>query len=387
MNQLPLTVKRSIELLGLCLLITVFSVASEIIMPVLMAFFVSLVLLPMYRFFRRIKIPEVISIVLSILAALLVIIGILTFFSFQVANLVQDFPELEKNINHHWKTLSDWVNRNLNMSADDQIRVLQEQGTKLLNNAGSYLSGAAVSLTGVFVFVGLVPIYVFLILFYKNLLLRFIFLWFNKDDHPQVESALRGTEVIIKSYLIGLIIQVTYMTVLLGGLLMILGIKHALLIAIIFAVLNLIPYVGALIGNIIGVLLTLTSSNELSQVITVLIAIGVVQFLDNNILMPRIVGSKVKINALVTIIGVVIGGSVAGVSGMFLSLPLIAIFKIVFDHTTEFRHWGFLLGDERPGLSPMTNPAVRLRNKHVRRTEEPEPPASETSSENTEHPS
>lgn len=370
MNSLPITVRRSIELLGLCLLICVFYIASDIIMPLLTAFFLCLVLLPMYRFFRRIKIPEVIAIVLVILAASLVIVGILTFFSFQVANLVKDFPQLEKNLNQHWKILSGWVNKNMNLSADEQINVLQEQGTKLLNNAGTYLSGAAVSLTGIFVFMGLLPIYIFLILFYKNLLLRFVFLWFAKEDHPQVESALRGTEVIIKSYLIGLMIQVTYMTVLLGTLLMILGIKHALLIAIIFAVLNLIPYVGALIGNIIGVLLTLTSSNELSQVITVLVAIAIVQFLDNNILMPRIVGSKVKINALVTIIGVVIGGAMAGVSGMFLSLPLIAIFKVIFDHTEAFRHWGFLLGDERPGLSPMTNPVVRLRNKHVRRTDE-----------------
>jgi predicted PurR-regulated permease PerM len=367
MNQLPLTVKRSIELLGLCLIIALFSVANAIIMPLLMAFFISLMLLPMFRFLRKIKIPEIIAIVLVILAAALIVILILGFLSLQIASLVKDFPQLEKNLNQHWTTLSDWVNRNLNLSADQQIKVLQEQGTNLLNNAGSYLSGAALSLTGVFVFMGLLPIYIFLILFYKNLLLRFIFLWFNRDDHPQVESALRETEVMVKSYLIGLMIQVTYMTVLLGGILMIVGIKHAMLIAIIFAVLNLIPYVGALIGNIIGVLLTLTSSPELWHVFAVLIVITVVQFLDNNILMPRIVGSKIKINALVSIIGVIIGGTLAGVSGMFLSLPMIAILKIIFDHTTEFRHWGILLGDERPGLSPMTNPAVRLRNRHVRK--------------------
>ena len=367
MNQLPLTVKRSIELLGLCLIIALFSVANAIIMPLLMAFFVSLMLLPMFRFLRKIKIPEIIAIVLVILAAALIVILILGFLSLQIASLVKDFPQLEKNLNQHWKTLSDWVNRNLNLSADQQIKVLQEQGTNLLNNAGSYLSGAAVSLTGIFVFMGLLPIYIFLILFYKNLLLRFVFLWFSRDDHPQVESALRETEVMVKSYLIGLMIQVTYMTILLGGILMIIGIKHAMLIAIIFAVLNLIPYVGALIGNIIGVLLTLTSSPELWHVFAVLIVITIVQFLDNNILMPRIVGSKIKINALVSILGVIIGGTLAGVSGMFLSLPMIAILKIIFDHTTEFRHWGILLGDERPGLSPMTNPAVRLRNRHVRK--------------------
>lgn len=367
---MPLTVRRSIELLGLCLLLALFKVGSDIIMPLLMAFFVSLVLLPLYRFFIKIKLPEVIAIVLSILAASLIILGIATLLSFQIAGLVQTFPELEKNVNQHWATLSQWINTNFNVSADKQLSVLKDQSGKLLSNAGTYLSGAAVTLSGVFIFVGLVPIYVFLILFYKNLLLRFVFLWFKKEDHPEVESALRETEVIIKSYLTGLLIQITYMTVLLGTILLIIGIKHAWLIAIIFAVLNLIPYVGALIGNIIGVLLTLTSSNQLSQVFIVLGVIAVVQFLDNNILMPRIVGSKVKINALVSIVAVVLGGTLAGVSGMFLSLPLVAIFKIIFDHTNEFRHWGLLLGDERPGLSPMTNPIVRLRNKHVRKTDE-----------------
>lgn len=367
MSHLPLTVRRSIELMGLCFLLALFSVAHSIIMPLLMAFFISLMLLPLFRFFRRIRMPELVAIALAIVIAVLIILSILTFFSLQIASLVKDFPMLEKNLNAHWSTLSSWINRNLNISADQQIKVLQEQGGKLLNNAGSYLSGAAVSVTNVFVFLGLLPIYVFLILFYKNLLLRFVFLWFNKNNHPQVESALRETEVMVKSYLTGLLIQVTYMTILLGVILMIIGIKHAMLIAIIFAVLNLIPYVGALIGNIIGVLLTLTSSAELWHVFAVLIVIAAVQFLDNNILMPRIVGSKIKINALASIIGVIIGGTLAGVSGMFLSLPMIAILKIIFDHTEEFKHWGIVLGDERPGVSPMNHPAVRLRNRHIQK--------------------
>lgn len=361
MKPLPLTVRRSVELLGLCLLIGLFSVANSIVMPLLMAFFISLMLLPVFRFLRKISIPEIIAIVLSIATAALVIFGILTFFSLQIASLVKDFPQIEKNLNLHWNTLSSWIYRNLNLSADQQIRVLQEQGSKLLNNAGTYLSGAAVSITQIFVFLGLLPIYIFLILFYKNLLLQFVFIWFNKKNHAQVESALRETEVMVKSYLIGLLIQVSYMTVLLGGLLMIVGIKHAMLIAIIFALLNLIPYVGALVGNIIGVLLTLTSSSELWHVFAVLIIIAVVQFLDNNILMPRIVGSKVKINALMSIVAVIIGGTLAGVSGMFLSLPMVAVLKIIFDHTDDFRHWGILLGDERPAVSPMTNPELRMR--------------------------
>ncbi|MEJ7679897.1 MAG: AI-2E family transporter [Segetibacter sp.] len=179
---------------------------------------------------------------------------------------------------------------------------------------------------------------------------------------------MRETQTIIKSYLVGLLIQITYITVLLGASLMIIGIKHALLIGVIFAILNLIPYIGALIGNIIGVLLTLTSSQEVWPIYAVLITIAVVQFLDNNILMPRIVGSKVKINPLASIVGVIVGGAVAGISGMFLSLPLIAILKIVFDRSDKLKQWGVLFGDERPKQSPMRFPVFRSKSKKVQET-------------------
>ena len=176
---------------------------------------------------------------------------------------------------------------------------------------------------------------------------------------------MKETEVIIKSYLVGLLIQIAYITILLGGILLVLGIKHAILIGVIFALLNLIPYVGALIGNLIGVLLTLTSSQELLPIFTVLIVIAIVQFLDNNILMPRIVGSKVKINAFAAILGVFIAGTLAGISGMFLALPMVAVLKIIFDRSNMFKPWGILLGDENPIRSPMRFPKLRISNKKI----------------------
>jgi predicted PurR-regulated permease PerM len=154
---------------------------------------------------------------------------------------------------------------------------------------------------------------------------------------------------------------------LLGGILLLFGIKHAILIGAIFAVLNLIPYLGALLGNLIGVLLTLSSSPELLPVVIVLGSIAFVQFLDNNILMPRIVGSKVKINALATIVGVIIAGSLAGIPGMFLSLPIIAVLKIIFDRTDNLKQWGVLLGDERPGRSPLAVSSLRQKDQNVQK--------------------
>lgn len=361
MKDMPLTVRRSIELLGLVLVTAILVIGNDIIMPVIMAFFISILLLPIFRFFIRIKFPEVAAIVIPILVLAIFLGLIVWFFSAQIGLLVDDFPQIKKNVGIHLNALSNWIGEISNFSTKEQVKFINDKSNDLLGMAGKAAGGAAVTLSSIFVFVGLLPIYIYLMLFYKDILLRFIFMWFNTDHHPRVKEAIYETEAIIKNYLLGLLIQVTYMTILLGGLLFFLDIKHALLIGVIFAVLNLIPYVGALIGNIIGVLLTLTSSTELWPVLTVLIVIAVVQFLDNNILMPRIVGSKVKINALFAILGVIIGGSIAGVSGMFLSMPIIAVLKVIFDRTDTFKQWGVLLGDERPTRSPMSFPVFRKK--------------------------
>lgn len=368
MKDLPLTVRRSIELLGIFLLGTLLVLGKGIIMPVLTAFFVSIMLLPVYRFLRRRKFPEVLAILLPILLVAVFLGIIIWFFSAQVSMLVADFPTIQKNVSIHLTSLSNWINQKTDFSTQEQVKFLKEQSAKMLANAGAMASGAAGSLGSVFIFMGLMPIYIYLFLFYKNLLLRFVFIWFETSQHKKVEEVMKETEVIIKSYLIGLLIQIAYITILLGGILMLIGIKHALLIGVIFAILNLIPYVGALIGNLIGVLLTLTSSQEIAPIFIVLGVIAFVQFLDNNILMPRIVGSKVRINAFAAILGVFIGGSLVGVSGMFLALPMIAVFKIIFDRAEMFKPWGVLLGDERPAKSPMS--FLRLRRRGSKVTQE-----------------
>jgi predicted PurR-regulated permease PerM len=367
MKELPLTVRRSIELLGLVLLAYILVLGKGIIMPIAMAFFISIVLLPIFQFFIRKKLPEALAIFLSIFLMIIVVAVVVWFFSSQITALVSDFPLIKKNITTHLNSLSGWINEKTKFSTRDQLDLINDQSNKLLNYASGLASGAANSVSSTVVFMGLLPIYIYLLMYYKNLLLRFVFMWFPEENHLKVREALLESKVIIKSYLIGLLIQITYMTVLLGGILMIIGIKHALLIAVIFAFLNLIPYVGALIGNLIGVLITLTSSDQLWPILAVLGTIALVQFLDNNILMPRIVGSKVKINALGTIVGVFVGGSLAGIAGMFLSLPIIAVLKIVFDRSSIFRQWGVLLGDERPLQSPMYSPAMRSKSEKVQK--------------------
>ena len=346
MNELPLTVRRSIELVGLFVLGWLLALGNDTLSPLLMAFFISLVLLPLHHFFVKWHVPNSLAIALCILVLILLVGLVVRFFYGQVGDLLADLPTIRENVTKHLTTLSAWVTARTNYSTEQQRQFISDQSNKLLTYTGQVLNGTLGSVTSVFVFLTLIPLYIFLLMLYRGMLQRFVYLWFRPETHDRVKDALTKIQFIVKDYIVGLLIQITYMTVLVGGGLLLFGIKHAMLIGLLFAFLNLIPYVGALVGNILGILITLASSPELGPILTVLIVISAAQLLDNNILMPRIVGSKVSINSLATIMGVIVGGLIAGISGMFLALPIMAVLKIIFDHSDHLKPWGVLLGEE-----------------------------------------
>ncbi|MCS3797324.1 AI-2E family transporter [Niastella sp. OAS944] len=359
MQTLPLTVRRSIEIIGLAVFFWFIVVAADILSPIVLAFFLTILMYPLFKWLTKKKLPEMVAIIIVLVVLLAGMAAVVWFISTNITRLIEDFSTLKANVTLHLERLSSWISSKTNYSTERQLQLINQQSEKLVNFAGGYVGGIFSSLTALLIFFGLVPIYIFLLLFYRNLLLRFVFLWYKEHEHERVKETVKEMQGIIKSYLGGLLIQIAYITILLGGILMLFGIKHALLIGVLFAFLNLIPYIGALIGNVIGVLLTLSSSDHLSPILTVLIAIAAVQFLDNNILMPKIVGSKVRINALTSIVAVIAGGALAGISGMFLSLPVIAVLKIIFDRSNHLKQWGVLFGDERPPRSPFTWPRYR----------------------------
>ena len=363
MKEIPSTAKRSIELLGLFLIGVIIVIGKVIIMPLLMSFFISIMVLPVFRFFRKRKLPETIAILLPILFLIIGVALIVWLFYSQMRFLLNDYRKIEQNLTSHLNALSAWISQVFGFSPTEQLKFINQQSNKLFNYAANIFGGAAGSATGTLIFFGLLPIYTFLLIMYRSIFMKFILMSFEPKEHENIEDIMQQIEKMGKRYLLGLLIQLCYITILLWALLAIFGIKHALLIGIIFAFLNLIPYLGALIGNLLGILITLASSESVVDILFVVGAIAVVQFLDNNILMPRIVGSQVKLNPLISLIGIFIAGTMTGISGMFLALPIIAVLKIIFDRSEEFKRWGVLLGDERPAKKPMHIPAIRRRLK------------------------
>jgi predicted PurR-regulated permease PerM len=126
--------------------------------------------------------------------------------------------------------------------------------------------------------------------------------------------------------------------------LMCMQIEYALLLALLGAFLNLIPYLGSIIAATVFMMIALLTKEPV-YVLYVFTMFLIVQFIDNNFLLPKVVASRVKINALVSIVVVIIGGTLWGIPGMFLAIPMTAILKVVFDHVDSLKAWGYVLGD------------------------------------------
>ncbi|MBL0745002.1 AI-2E family transporter [Chryseolinea lacunae] len=354
----PFYKKLSLNLITLALLGAALYLGQGILVPLFFAILLATLLLPVTNFLQRIRIPKLPAIVLSIGISLALIAGIIYLLSTQVANFLEDSAAIKERFNTLIHSLQDWINQTFHVSTRKQNQYLKDTAQNMKDSGAGIVGQTVVTITEALSYVVFLPVYTFLILFYKDLIKKFIVSVFKSTREENVSEILRESRSMGQHYILGLVTDMSIVFALNALGFLILGIKYAIFLALVAALLNLIPYIGMLIANIFCMLITLISSDNLSDVVWVAVILAAVQFIDNNFLMPMVVGNRVRINALVTIVGVVIGGTLCGVSGMFLAIPGIAVLKVIFDRVDDLKPWGMLLGD-----LPDTKPAKEKAKK------------------------
>lgn len=347
-NGFPFYIKAPMVLIGLYLFFYILNLLQEIIVPFAFAGLIAVLLNPVYNRFQKWKFNKIIAIVLTIFLAILVVGGIAFFLSSQIVQFGDMMPQLEKKALKLLANLQVWLSTSFGISTEKQMSMLDEA----VNNSRAYVGKTVNTLFGIISFFVLIPLYIFLLLFYKPLILNFIFEVFDENNSEQVEEILQETKGAVQSYIVGLMIETTIIATLNSVALLILGVQYALLLGVIGAILNLIPYIGGIIAIALPVLISFITKDGYTTPLLIIGAYMVIQFLDNNIIVPRVVSSKVSVNALISILVVLLGGTLWGVSGMFLSIPFVAVLKIIFDRIDELKPWGKLLGDTMPEDPP-----------------------------------
>lgn len=350
----PFYVKAPMVIVGIYLFFYILHLLQDVIVPFAFAGLIAILLNPIYNRLLKWKVKKILAISLTILIAALVLAGLLLFLSTQIMQFGDMIPQLKEKMISLLHEVQEWLSARFGVSTQKQMKMVNEA----INNSKAYVGQTLNTVFGIISYFVLIPLYVFLLLFYKPLILNFIYEVFEEEKEEQVAEILQETKGAVQSYIVGLMIETSIIAVLNSVALLILGVKYAILIGVIGAILNLVPYIGGVVAILLPVLMSFVTKDGLTTPLLIVGAYTVIQFLDNNIIVPRVVSSKVSVNALISIIVVLLGGMLWGVSGMFLSIPFVAVLKIIFDRIEELKPWGKLLGDKMPvhPLRQVVNP-------------------------------
>lgn len=348
-TRLPLYLKLSQVIFGLSLFFYILYIGGDIIVPLIFSTIIAILLNPFVNFLIKIKFNRVIAILLAVTLAAVLIISITYFIVSQAAMFSDTLPLFKQKFNTFFLDFMNWISANLNIQKSKLDIWVNKTKLEGMNNSTAVIGSVITTFGGMLILFFLLPVYIFMILFYKPLLLEFIAQLFKNNQQEIVADVLVETKTLIQSYLIGLLLEAGVVAALNSIGLMVLGIQYAILIGVIGALLNMIPYIGGLVAISLPMFIALATKTPVAA-LWVFILYIVVQFFDNNFIVPKIVASKVKINALVSIIVVLIGGALWGIAGMFLAIPLTAIIKVIFDRVPSLKPFGFLLGDNQPQI-------------------------------------
>ena len=341
---MPYVVRISLFAVGFYAIISMLYTAQDMLLPIIYAGVTSILISPAVDFMERKGINRIVAIFIVLLFVVAIVVGVIALISWQMSALSDAWPELKARSSQIVNDSVRWLSHNLNISTYKVNKWISNTSTELAHDNRAMIGHTLTSVSEAVATIFLTPVYIFLMVLYKPHLLQFAHRLSGKSNDERTRSILNETRVVVRSYLVGLSIEMLILAVLNIAGLLLLGIKYAILLGIIGALLNIIPYIGGLVAVLLFMVVALITGTPLDVLYVFLLFISL-QFIDNNFIVPKIVGSKVKLNPLASVLAVIAGAELWGIPGMFLSIPLLAIVKLVFDRISPLEHWGFLLGD------------------------------------------
>jgi putative permease len=347
LHQQPFYLKLACVLFSLLAIGYLVIVAKEILSPLIFSCLFSILLLPLGNFFeRKLRLPRSAASMFSVVLLVGGIALILYVIGSQISNLASDWPQFKHQLDTSVINLQHWIETSFHINAAKQLNYMHSATTKVMASGSNVVGATVLSLSSILLFLVFTFIYTFFFMLYRSLIKKFLVSVFLEENELIVHDVIEQVQFIIRKYIIGLLMEMAIVAAVVSLVFWALGINYAILLGLITGLFNIIPYIGIFTALILSTLITFATSTVVSKVVLVIITLVCVHLIDSNVLLPLIVGSKVRINALITVIGVIIGEMIWGISGMFLSIPVIAVLKIIFDRVEGLKSWGIILGDE-----------------------------------------
>lgn len=323
---------------GLTFIVLLFAAlyfAKGFLVPVTMAAILAMLLTPICSWLERNHAGKILATLLSVLLFVVLVGAVIALLSWQVAGLADDANRLSNQINELPKKLQEYIDHTLGIPVGTQQIISSKLGDKIASLLGSLVSLLGKSL--------LVLVYVFLFIYYRSHLRDFVLRFVSEQDMTQTEKILDSGGLVAQKYISGIARMVVVLWVMYGIGFSVVGVRHALFFAVLCGILEIVPYAGNITGSMLTAVMAFTQGGG-NMALWILAVYAIVQFTQSYLLEPLIVGAKVSINPLFTIIVLVVGELLWGISGMILAIPVFGIIKIICDNVPGLEPFGFLIG-------------------------------------------
>lgn len=340
----PNWLKGTAVLVSLFVLVQLLIYGKFILMPLAFAAFLAMLLDPLRDLFERWRLGRMAGILLSMLTALVVVAGLVFLLSTQVGQFAERLPEANERIQVIGEQLTASAESLLGISPERQVAFLEQGLQQLVEGSGEYLSTAVGATTSMFTTLGLMPIFVFFMMYYRDLFMHFLHLVMSRRNSSSVDSVISSIQDVSQNYIIGMMTVISIMAVLNAIGLLIVGLDNALFFAVFAAVLAIIPYIGIILGSLPAILWSLLFSQSIWDPVAVIAVFAVVQFLEGNVITPKVIGDRVSINPFIALVALIVGGHLWGIAGMILFVPLVGILRCIFLEVDALKPYGYLLG-------------------------------------------
>lgn len=342
----PFYERLSLVLVGLIALGYLVILGKDFIDPLVFGFLFAVLLLPIANFFeKKARLPRGAAGLFAIASLVAVIYGVMYLVGSQVANLANDWPMLSKQVSSSVRELQNWIESAFHINMEKQMDYVHDATTKIMSSGTEVVGTTFGAISSLMLFLVFIIIFTLLILLYRRLLFKFLLEVSGEDNEHTVRDIVENVQRILRQYILGLLLEMFIVSCVACTIFLLIGIKYAILLGIIVGLFNIIPYVGIFTALFLSALVTFATGSP-QQALFVAIGVLGIHAIDSNVLLPTVVGSKVRLNALLSFLGIVVGEMMWGLSGMFLAIPVMAIFKIIFDRIDSLKPWGVLLGGE-----------------------------------------
>jgi predicted PurR-regulated permease PerM len=331
------------------LLVVVLYFGKPVLIPITFAALLAMLMAPVCRYLDKKGFKRALSSFTCILIIVVTLLGMFAVIGGQFAAFSDDYPKIEQKAKKYFQEGQALIEEKLGVSPKKQEEAIKEQVKSSPQGGGGFVTRFFGGLTSSIAGLILTLVYTFLMLFNKEHFEEFFVKLYKNEDEGRVKTVVGKIATVGQKYLTGRATSVMIIAILYAIGLSIVGIKNAILLAGVAAILTVIPYVGTVLGGLFPVVTALATEDSINTALWAGVVLIVIQTIDNYFIEPNVVGGGVNLSALVSILSIIVGGMIWGVAGMILFLPLAGIVKIICDNVEPLNPIGHLLGEPDEG--------------------------------------